>query len=138
MINMKENTISHIFDTHAFIKAFVNAKTDEEKGEVLARVIVAGEERTNSRVKERFEEAKDELATKSDIKELEVKITAIEKDIQGIRKDIKELDLKIAGLELKIASLSSDVKTLGLNLTIRLGGFMFALMLAFKIFDKFI
>ena len=52
------------FDTHAFVKAFINAKTDEEKAEVLAKTIAETREDGAIKIEKKFEKANDALATK--------------------------------------------------------------------------
>ena len=68
----------HTFDTHAFIKSFINAKTDEEKAEILAKTIVEVKDEANNKVEMKFEKAKDDLVTKlyldNKIKEIDVKL----------------------------------------------------------------
>ncbi len=81
--------INKPFDTHAFVKAFVFAKTDTDKAEMLADTIAEIKNEASIKVEEKFEQAKDELATKRDIKELEL----------STKRDIKELELNIKALE---------------------------------------
>ena len=55
------------FDTHAFIKAFINAKTEEEKAEILAKTIAETREEGVLKIEKKFDKAKDELVTKKDL-----------------------------------------------------------------------
>ena len=66
-------------DTHAFVKAFVNAKTDEQKAEIIADIVFKVKDLSEVKIETRFEKAKEELATKS--------------DIIAVKRDIKDLEL---------------------------------------------
>ena len=65
-----------IFDTHAFVKAYVNAKNEEERAEILAKnlsearqenVIIASN--THKIVDEKFDKTKNDLATKEFVRQ---------------------------------------------------------------------
>ena len=79
-----------VFDTHAFVKELAEAGMPEKQAEVLAR--------------SQATLIDEKLATKQDLKELEV----------GLRREMKELE----------ARLRRDMKELELRLTIRLGSMM--------------
>ena len=77
------------FDTHAFVKAFVNAKNDEERAEILAKTISETRqdstsivEKTNTVIDQKFDKAKNQLATKNDLKETEL---LLKKDIESLK-----------------------------------------------------
>jgi hypothetical protein len=68
-------------DTHAFVKAFVNAKTDEQKAEIIADIFIKESAVSENKIDKKFERTKDDLSTKS--------------DILLIKKDLKELELSL-------------------------------------------
>jgi hypothetical protein len=73
------------FDTHSFIKAFIAAKTEELKAEVIAKTIIEIREENLSKIENKFEESTNEIVTKNDLlitkQELEYKIELLRQDI---------------------------------------------------------
>ena len=96
------------FDTHAFVKMFVNAKTDEERGEILAKTISENRQESIIAVENQFRKSISDLASKhdvSDVKKENSDINDIKKEIKTIHLKISEVELKISEIELKIAQL---------------------------------
>lgn len=106
-------------DTHKFVK-FLSEKKHftQEQAEVL---IEAATEYHNLYT--------NEIVTKDNLKQ---EIALLKKDLKLETESIKQ-DLK-----LETESIRKDMESLELRLTIKLGAIMFALLLAFKILDKFI
>ena len=75
----------YTFDTHEFVKAFINCKTDEEKAELLVKTFATVKHESSQIIEEKFDKAKDELSTKHDV--LLVK--------EELRTDIKNLEIKM-------------------------------------------
>lgn len=89
------------FDTHAFVKRLTTAGMPEAQAEVLA------DEQTNL--------IENNLATKRDIKELEV----------ALKFDMQKLEATLTSDMQKLETVfKRDIKELELRLTIRLGGMM--------------
>ncbi len=82
------------FDTHDFVKKLKGAGFSEEQAEVLTDLQRATVVNTLEQARHDYE--LDDLATKRDLKELEV----------ALRRDIKEIELK---LEVKIAETKADL-----------------------------
>ena len=57
----------YTFDTHEFVKAFINCKTDEEKAEILVKTFATVKHESSKIIEEKFDKAKDELSTKHDV-----------------------------------------------------------------------
>jgi hypothetical protein len=96
----------HTFDTHAFVKAFVNAKTDEEKAEILAKNITETRQEnsviidnTRKIVDDKFEKSKNEIVTKKDLKETEL---LLKKDIESMKVDLIKWIVAIMGGQIAI------------------------------------
>jgi len=70
--------IGYNFDTHSFIKEFLNAKTEEEKAEILAKTISEIKNESNYKIELKFEKAKEDLVTKmyldNQLKDMQIKI----------------------------------------------------------------
>ena len=108
------------FDTHAFVKMFVNAKTDEERGEILANTISQTRQenvtivekqlrKTTSQLEAKqnidtIEARKEMRAIQKDIIELRKEVDIMQKDIIELRKEVKEIELKIAQLEIRMTN----------------------------------
>ena len=83
-------------DTHSFVKAFVNAKTDEQKAEAITQVLFHIRNSSNAVIEEKFDKTKNELATKRDIKDVEL----------SLRQEIKLLS---ANVDAKVAESKADI-----------------------------
>ena len=100
------------FDTHAFVKELTRAGMPEEQAEVLARsqaMLIDEKLATKQDLKEL------ELRLKRDMKELEMRL---KRDIQELKRDMQEME----------ANLKRDMKEMELRLkhdmTVRLGSMM--------------
>jgi len=82
------------FDTHDFVKKLKGAGFSEEQAEVLTDLQKATSINTLEQARHDYE--LDDLASKRDLKELEV----------ALRRDIKEIELK---LEVRIAETKADL-----------------------------
>ncbi len=111
------------FDTHAFVKELTQAGMPEGQAEVLAHSQAALID--------------EKLATKQDLKELEVLLRRDLKELEVLlRRDLKELEVRLTRdlkeLEDRLtrdlkeleARLTRDMKELELRLTVRLGSMM--------------
>ena len=77
------------FDTHAFVKELTQAGMPEEQAEVLARsqaTLIDEKLATKQDLKEL------ELRLKRDMKELEMRL---KRDIQELKRDMKEMELRL-------------------------------------------
>ena len=108
------------FDTHAFVKMFVNAKTDEERGEILANTISQTRQENVAIVEKQLRKTTSQLEAKQnidtiearkemssiqkDIIELRKEVDIMQKDIIELRKEVKEIELKIAQLEIRMTN----------------------------------
>ena len=100
------------FDTHAYVKKLKAVGFTEEQAETLAST--------------QAELIDERLATKHDLKELEV---VLKHDIMLLKRDIKELEVALkrdmkemeAGLKRDIAEVKRDMKEMELRMTIKLG-----------------
>ena len=112
-----------IFDTHAFVKELTQAGMPEEQAEVLAQsqaALIA-----------------EKLATKQDLKELEVGLkrymkemeTRLKHDIKKLERDMKEMEMGLKrDMKEMETRLTRDLKEMELRLkhdmTVRLGSMM--------------
>lgn len=87
------------FDTHAFVKAFVNAKNDEERAEILAKTIAETRDESVVKIDKKFDKAKDELSTKKDLKEMEL---LFRRDIESMKVDMIKWTVAIMGGQLAL------------------------------------
>ena len=112
------------FDTLTYVKRLKSVGVPEPQAEVQAEIII-------ELITEQLATKQDFYALKRDIKELDLKITAVE---TSLKRDMKDMDLKITAVE---ASLKRDMKELDLkitavaaslkhDLTLRLGGMLVA------------
>ena len=89
----------YTFDTHEFVKAFINCKTDEEKAEILVKTFATVKHESSQIIEEKFDKAKDELSTKHDVLLVKQDILLVKKDIllvkEELRTDIKNLEIKM-------------------------------------------
>ncbi len=94
------------FDTHAFVKMFVNAKTDEERGEILANTISQTRQENVIIVEKQLRKTTSQLEAKQNIDTIEARkeMSSIQKDIIELRKEVKEIELKIAQLEIRMTN----------------------------------
>ncbi len=97
--------VAMTFDTHAFVKELTKAGMPEEQAEVLAR--------------SQATLIDEKLATKQDLKELELRLKRDMKELEvNLKRDMKELEMR----------LTRDMKELELrlkhDLTVRLGSMM--------------
>lgn len=70
-------------DTHSFVKAFVNAKTDEQKAEAITQVLFHICDSSNEIIEEKFDKTKNELATKRDIADLRHEIKVLSANVDA-------------------------------------------------------
>ena len=93
--------VAMTFDTHAFVKELTKAGMPEEQAEVLAR--------------SQATLIDEKLATKQDLKELELRLT---RDIQELKRDMKELETRLVrDMQEMEARLKRDMKELEMRLT---------------------
>ena len=82
----------YTFDTHEFVKAFINCKTDEEKAEILVKTFATIKHESSQIIEEKFDKAKDELSTKHDVLLVKQDILLVKEEL---RTDIKNLEIKM-------------------------------------------
>jgi hypothetical protein len=100
------------FDTHAVVKDLVAAGFTEQQAEAQVQALMRL--------------AREQLATKWDILELQKDIAEIRRDIADVKRDIKELE----------SSTKRDLKELEMRLTIRLGAMLVVAVGALAILEK--
>lgn len=91
------------FDTHQFIKTFLVSKNDEEKAETIAHEFTDVRSDVAVVIDRKFEEAKSELATKSDLasekSDLKGEITELRSELRTeaskIRGEISSLETRL-------------------------------------------
>ena len=112
------------FDTHAFVKMFVNAKTDEERGEILANTISQTRQENVIIVEKPFRKSISDLASKHDVSDVKKENSDIKseiydtrRDINDIKKEIKTIHLKISEVELKISEVELKIAQLEIRMT---------------------
>lgn len=69
-----------LVDTHKFIKSFTLAKTNEEKAEAIINVVTEAKTSGEKKLEETFSYIRENFATKTDLKDLELRLTNNFKD----------------------------------------------------------
>ena len=82
------------------------AKTDEERGEILANTISQTRQENVTIVEKQLRKTTSQLEAKQNIDTIEARkeMSSIQKDIIELRKDVKEIELKIAQLEIRMTN----------------------------------
>ena len=82
------------------------AKTDEERGEILANTISQTRHENVTIVEKQLRKTTSQLEAKQNIDTIETRkeMRAIQKDIIELRKEVKEIELKIAQLEIRMTN----------------------------------
>ena len=94
-------------DTHSFVKAFVNAKTDEQKAEAITKVFFYIRDSSNETIEEKFDKTRNELATKRDVKDVE---SLLRNDIDNVESSLRqEIKLLSANVDAKVAESKADI-----------------------------
>jgi hypothetical protein len=97
----------YTFDTHEFVKAFINCKTDEEKAEILVKTFATVKNESSQIIEEKFDKAKDELSTKQDVLLVKQDVLLVKQEIllemQTLKSDILiKMYLSIGGMSVFI------------------------------------
>jgi uncharacterized protein YlxW (UPF0749 family) len=82
------------------------AKTDEERGEILANTISQTRQENVAIVEKQLRKTTSQLEAKQNIDTIEARkeMSSIQKDIIELRKEVKEIELKIAQLEIRMTN----------------------------------
>ena len=78
----------YTFDTHEFVKAFINCKTDEEKAEILVKTFATVKHESSQIIEEKFDKAKDELSTKHDVLLVKQDVLLVKQDVLLVKQEI--------------------------------------------------